>query len=90
MSHSWKQILGLQPCDKAAMLGDKTIKKISQNLHDKTVQFPAEENALFLSTNMAAVTSVASQQLKDWRFWLISERKTYLDSKIQYLRKNRT
>ena len=32
-------------------------------MHDKTVQFPEEENVLFLSTNMAAVTSVANQQL---------------------------
>ena len=55
-------ILGLQPRDKPAMLGDKAIKFFSQNLHDKTVQFPAEEKALFLSTNMAAVTSVANQQ----------------------------
>ena len=53
-------ILVLQPRDKAVMLGEKT-KKFSKNLHDKTVQFPAEENVLILSTNMAAVTSVANQ-----------------------------
>ena len=55
-------ILGLQPRDKAAMLVDKTIIFFSQNLHDKRVKFPAEENALFLSTSMAAVTSAANQQ----------------------------
>ena len=33
-------ILGMQPRDKAATLGAKTIKKtLSQNLHDKRVQF---------------------------------------------------
>ena len=52
----------LQPRDKAAMLVVKTKKTFSQNLHVKKVFFPAEENALFLSPSMAAVTSVASQQ----------------------------
>ena len=61
-------ILGLQPRDKVAMLDDKTIKKFSQNLHDKTVQFPVEENALFLSSDMAAVTSVANQQCQSNEF----------------------
>ena len=37
-------------------MGDKTI------MHDKRVQFPAEEYALFLSTSMVAMTSVANQQ----------------------------
>ena len=56
------RILGLQPRDKAVMLVDKTVKKSFAEFDDKRVQFPAEENALFLSTNRAAVTSVANQQ----------------------------
>ena len=53
---SGQTFLGLQPRDKAAMLGDKTIKKnCSKNLHNKRVQFPLEENTLFLSTKMAAM-----------------------------------
>ena len=56
-------IAGLQPRDKVAILVDKTIKMFfSQNLHDKRVKFPAEGNALFLSTSMAAMTSVANLQ----------------------------
>ena len=34
------------------------------NLHQNRVHFPAERNALFLTTNMAAVTSLANQQYK--------------------------
>ena len=42
--------------------GTKQEKIFSQHLHDKRVQFPAEENALFLSPSMAAMTSAANQQ----------------------------
>ena len=50
------------------MLVDKTIKKFSsQNPYDKRVKFPAEENALFLSTGMAAVTSAAYKPAKTER-----------------------
>ena len=46
-------IAGLQPRDKAAMLVDKSIIIII---------LVVEENALFLPTSMAAVTSAANQQ----------------------------
>ena len=50
-----RTILGLQPRDKAAMLGDKTIKKNFHRICKISVQFPVDENTLFLSTKMAAM-----------------------------------
>ena len=56
------RILGLQPCDKAAMLGVKT-KEFSRRIYMK-IEFSSQrrEMLLFLTTNMAAVTSRANQQ----------------------------
>ena len=42
------RILGLQPRDKAAMLGFKTIEVFSKNLHENRVWFPEKRNAFFL------------------------------------------
>ena len=55
-------ILGLQPRDKAAMLVVKTKEIYLLNLHQNRVHFPAREMLLFLTTNMAVVTSLANQQ----------------------------
>ena len=41
-------ILGLQPRDKAAMLGVNTIEFFSINLHENRVQFPEERKAFVL------------------------------------------
>ena len=55
-------ILGLQPRDKAAMLGVKT-KNFSRRIHKK-IAFSSQrrEMLLFSTINMAAVTSRANQQ----------------------------
>ena len=42
------RILGLQPRDKAAMLGFKTIEVFSKNLHENRVWLPEKRNAFFL------------------------------------------
>ena len=41
-------ILGLQPRDKAAMLGVKTKEFFSKNLHENRLKFPEERNAFVL------------------------------------------
>ena len=56
-------ILGLQPRDKAAMLGVNTIEFFSGRIYMKIVfSSQGREMLLFLTTNMAAVTSRANQQ----------------------------
>ena len=56
-------IRGLQPRDKAAMLGVNTIEFFSGRIYMKIVfSSQGREMLLFLTTNMAAVTSRANQQ----------------------------
>ena len=56
-------IRGLQPRDKAAMLGVNTIAFFSGRIYMKIVfSSQGREMLLFLTTNMAAVTSRANQQ----------------------------
>ena len=56
-------ILGLQPRDKAAMLGVSTIELFSRRIEMKMeVTSQRREMLLFLTTNKAAVTSPANQQ----------------------------
>ena len=56
-------IRGLQPRDKAAMLGVNTIEFFSGIIYMKIVfSSQGREMLLFLTTNMAAVTSRANQQ----------------------------
>ena len=58
-------ILGLQPRDKAAMLGVGTIELFSRRIYMKIeVTSQRREMLLFLTTKMAAVTSSANQQYK--------------------------
>ena len=58
-------IRGLQPRDKAAMLGVNTIGFFSGRIYMKIVfSSQGREMLLFLTTNMAAVTSRANQQWK--------------------------
>ena len=56
-------ILGLQPRDKAAMLGANKIAFFSRRIYME-IQFSSQrsEKLLFLTTNMAAVTSHANQR----------------------------
>ena len=60
MAYSWF----LQPRDKAAMLEVNTIEFFSRTIYMK-IKFGSQrrEMILFLTTNMAAVTSRANQQL---------------------------
>ena len=59
-------IRGLQPRDKAAMLGVNTIEFFSGRIYMKIVfSSQGREMLLFLTTNMAAVTSRANQQLSE-------------------------
>ena len=55
--HEGSPILGLQPCDKAAMLGVKRIEFFAGRIYMK-IEFSSQRRGklLFLSTNMAAVT----------------------------------
>ena len=56
-------ILGLQPRDKAAMLGVGTIELFSRRIYMKIeVTSQRAEMLLFLTTKMAAVTSPANQK----------------------------
>ena len=56
-------IRGLQPRDKAAMLWVNTIEFFSGRIYMKIVfSSQGREMLLFLTTNMAAVTSRANQQ----------------------------
>ena len=56
-------IRGLQPRDKAAMLGVNTIEFFSGRIYMKIVfSSQGREMLLFLTTYMAAVTSRANQQ----------------------------
>ena len=56
-------IRGLQPRDKAAMLGVNTIEFFSGRIYMKIVfSSQGREMLLFLTTNMAAVTSRANQK----------------------------
>ena len=56
-------IRGLQPRDKAAMLGVNTIEFFSGRIYMKIVfSSQGREMLLFLTTHMAAVTSRANQQ----------------------------
>ena len=57
-------ILGLQPRDKAAMLGVKTKEYFLLRICMKIETFSSQrrEMLLLLTTNMAAVTSRANQQ----------------------------
>ena len=58
-------ILGLQPRDKAAMLGVGTIELFSRRIYMKIeVTSQRREMLLFLTTKMAAVTSSTNQQYK--------------------------
>ena len=58
-------ILGLQPRDKAAMLGVSTIELFSRRILMKIeVTSHRREMVLFFITNMAAVTSPANQKYK--------------------------
>ena len=58
------RILGLQPRDKATMLGVNTINFFLGRIYVK-IKFGSQrrEMLLFLTTNMATVTSRANQQL---------------------------
>ena len=64
-----REILGLQPRDKAAMLGGQYNRVFSRRISMKT-EFSSHrrEMLLFLTANMAAVTSRANQQ-----YWLFSQ-----------------
>ena len=63
-----KKIFGLQPRDEAAMLvvvyncGQYDRIFFSTNYHENGVKFQRRTMLLFLTTNMAAVTSRANQQ----------------------------
>ena len=55
-------ILGLQPREKAAMLGDQYNRIFSRRIYMKIeFSFQTREMLLFLTTNMAAMTSRANQ-----------------------------
>ena len=55
-------ILGSQPCDKAAMLDDNTIELFLRNLYEIGLSSQRREMLLFVSSNVAAMTSRANQQ----------------------------
>ena len=57
------RILGLQPRDKADMLGVNTIEFLCRRIYMK-MEFSSQRRKmiLFLTTNMATVTSRANQQ----------------------------
>ena len=65
----FRNILGLQPRDKAARLENNTIHE-----NENGVVFPAERNAinLVLSSSVAAVMSGANQQW-DWLVILLTQ-----------------
>ena len=58
----WKVILGLQPRDKAAMLGGQYNKIFCRRIY-MTMEFSSQRKKmiLVLATNLAAVTSRANQ-----------------------------
>ena len=63
-------IIGLQPRDKAAMLGVNTIAFFSQRIYVK-IEFSSQrrEILLFLTTNMAAVTSRKKHAITEkWKY----------------------
>ena len=69
-------ILGLQPRDKATMLGVNTIELFSRRILMKIeVTSQRREMLFFLITDMAAVTSPANQQYKGSLF-IISKNKS--------------
>ena len=56
-------IFGLQPCEKVAMLGDKAIQIfVCRICMKKGFNSQRRETLLFLSIDMAAVTSTVNQQ----------------------------
>ena len=62
-------ILGLQPRDKAALLGVGTIELFSRRIYMKIeVTSQRREMLLFLTTKMAAVTSPVNQKYKESLF----------------------
>ena len=66
-SEQTQRILGLQPGDKAAMLGVNTIEFLLWEFTwKKSLEF-----LLFLTTNMTAVTSLANEQLRSRLGWTI-------------------
>ena len=56
------RILGLQPCDKAVMLDDNTIEFFVRNLYEMGLSSQRREMLLFVSSDVAAMTSRANQQ----------------------------
>ena len=69
-------ILGLQPRDKAAMLGVSKKELFSRRIYRKVeVTSQKGEMLLFLTTKMAAVTSPANQKYKGSLF-IISKNKS--------------
>ena len=55
-------ILGSQPRDKEAMLNDKTIEIFLRNLHEIGLSSRWREMLLFVSSNVAPMTSRGNQQ----------------------------
>ena len=55
-------ILGSQPCDKGAMLDDNTIEFFLRNLYEMGLSSRRREMLLFVSSNVAVMTSRANQQ----------------------------
>ena len=79
---AYTTVLGLQPRDKAAMLGVKTMQFFSRRIYMK-IEFSSQRREmlyLFLTTNMAAVTSRASQQFLriNFRFLNFNASRTYM------------
>ena len=56
------RILGLQPCDKAVMLDDNTIEFFVRNLYEMGLNSQRRETLLFVSSDVATMTSRANQQ----------------------------
>ena len=73
--------IGLQPRDKVAMLGVKTMEFVLEELHENG-EFSSQrrEMLLFLTTNMAAVTSRANQQCSQRFHKITSSCRSSVDS----------
>ena len=76
-----QSILGLQPRDKAAMLGVKTKETFWKNLHENRVLFPGERNAFVLDHQHGHrdVTCKPAIVLKECRDYLCSSIDTTLN-----------
>ena len=76
-------ILGLQPRDKAAMLGVRKKELFSRRIYMKIeVTSQRREMLLFLTTKMAAVTSPANQKYKESLFNVSKNKKPLYASKL--------